>query len=427
MIRRRVELVLRIVAAAAIVAWIVNAAVPRAGGVVSVRGDELGEALPSWTRSATPSGVHVRLDTTPDAATSAWLAALRRAGTEVSWSGEGHALAPIALETYAAADPAGATIVLSSAAGDTAVLSDALGVLDTLCAPGSPSSVRLASLVGEVTLTSGEQPARATIAGGRAPKRVYVAGAAGWEAKFVVAALEEAGWSVDARVFVAPGLDVVQGAARAALDTSRHSAVILLDSAAAETVRGVEAFVRAGGGVVLAGDASRARRVAELIAWRAASRESAALGTLPGDTAWRGLSRVPLRLTAEGAALSLEVRSGAPVVVARRHYAGRVAGVGYDATWRWRMAGGDDSVAEHRAWWTRLVSSVAARPTVLEREAITGAAPIAALHAVLGPPSAPGDTPAAGFPRSVLANLLGLIALSALLGEWLLRRSRGAR
>ena len=423
-IRRRVEVVLRTVAAAAVVAWIVNAAVPRADGVVSVRGDELGDALPSWTRDASVGAVHVRLDTTPDAVTAAWLAAIRGAGTRLSW--ESDALVPVALETYPAADPAGGTIVLASVASTTSILSDALGPLDTL-ESNAATALRLASLVGEVTLTSGEQPARATIAGGRAPKRVYVAGAAGWEAKFVVAALEEAGWTVDARLFVAPGLDVAQGAGRAALDTSRHSAVILLDSAAAETVRGVEAFVRAGGGVVLAGDASRARRVAELIAWRAASRETAALGTLPGDTAWRGLSRVPMRLTSAGIALPLEVRSGTPVIVARRHHAGRVAGVGYDATWRWRMAGGENSVAEHRAWWSRLVSSVAARRPVIESDAITGAAPVAALHDVLGPPSAPGDTPAGGFPRSALANLLGLIALSALLGEWLLRRSRGAR
>jgi hypothetical protein len=203
--------------------------------------------------------------------------------------------------------------------------------------------------------------------------------------------------------------------------------VILLDSAAAETVRGVEEFVRAGGGVVVAGDASRGRRVAELVAWRAGTRETATLGTLPGDTVWRGLSRVPLWLTSAGAALPLEVRGDVPVVVARRHYAGRVAGVGYDATWRWRMAGGENGVAEHRAWWSRLVSSVAARPPVIESDAIASAAPVAALHDALGPPSASGATPGTALPRAALANLLGLIALSALLGEWLLRRARGAR
>jgi hypothetical protein len=255
-----------------------------------------------------------------------------------------------------------------------------------------------------------------------------VAGAAGWEAKFVVAALEESGWTVDARLFVGPGQDVVQGGgARAGLDTSRHAAVVLLDSAAAEQTRGVEQFVRSGGGVVLAGDANRASRVASLVAWRAGKRETAPLGTLPGDTTWRGLSRLPLDTIAPRRAVVLETRNGRPVVAARRHYSGRVAGVGYDQTWRWRMAGGDNGLVEHREWWSRVVASVAARPALVGTGVTTSAAPLASLYDVLGPPAPEARALPVALSPGLLANVLGLMCLAALLTEWLLRRSRGAR
>ena len=132
------------------------------------------------------------------------------------------------------------------------VVSDALGPLDTV---GSAlGAVRLASVEGNVTVTAGRQHARAYAPASERPRRVFVSGGAGWEAKFVIAALEERGWTVDADLFVGPDRDVRQGAA-APLDTARYSAVVLLDSTAAERARGVERFARAGGGVVLAGDA----------------------------------------------------------------------------------------------------------------------------------------------------------------------------
>ena len=422
--RRRMEVVLRIIGVAAVVGWIVNAIVPRAEGVMSVRADELGDALLRWTRDASAQNVHVRFDTIPDAASSAWLAALRGAGTRVSW--EGDALLPIAVETYPATSPAGGTVVLASAGDSVSVLRDALGPLDTLRATGA-TAVRLASHEGNLTLEARDQVARASAAERAAPKRVFVAGAAGWEGKFLIAALEEAGWQVDARLFVAPGEDVVQGGGRTTPDTARHAAAVLLDSAAAETIRGVEPFVRAGGGVVLAGDASRARRGADLVRWRAGARETAPLGTMPGDPEWRGLSRVPLRLASDTSALPLETRGDAATIVARRHHAGRVAAVGYDATWRWRMAGGEESVAQHRAWWSQLVSSVAMRASPEPATgAATGAAPLAEMHDMLGSPTLASAT-AMRIPRDVLANLFGALALGALLTEWLMRRARGAR
>jgi hypothetical protein len=63
-------------------------------------------------------------------------------------------------------------------------------------------------------------------------------------------------------------------------------------------------------------------------------------------------------------AVVLESRDGVAMIAARRLDAGRVMQVGYDETWRWRMAGGDESTAAHREWWSRLVAAVAYAPLV---------------------------------------------------------------
>lgn len=415
--RSRVELLLRVIGVAAVLAWIALALAPTAatsGAFVSVA--DLGRELPRLTRDGA-AAVHVRIDSLPGASASAWLAAMRRSGARVTWGGD---LAPLAVEAFRSAAPAGDVVVLAAAAPGAAVLEDALGVLDTLDGGGA---LRLASVEGTLSLATGSQVARVAPAPreSQAPKAIHVSGPASWEAKFVIAALEEAGWIVDARLFVAPGRDIVQGRARP-LDTATYAAVIVLDSVAAETARGIEAFARAGGGVVLAGDANNASRVRPLLAWRAAEREAAPLGVMPGDTAWRGLSRIPLVLASGPEALAVEGSARRAMVAARRHFAGRVAAVGYDETWRWRMAGGPNSVAEHRDWWSELVAGVALRP----ESGASGAAPVAALHAALGLPADAMRAPPA-FPRNALANLLGALALAALLAEWLLRRSRGAR
>lgn len=403
------------IALAALLLWIVNAIVPRSGAPSVVRGDALAGALPALTSNA--SGVVARLDHVPGAKERDWLAALRDAGDSVQWTGD---IAPIALETFAAADPSRGAFVLVSAPTRSTV-GDSLGAIDTLDIV--PATVRVGDVRGGITLTSGPQVARAPVAPAVAPRRVLVAGSASWEAKFVIAALEEAGWQVDARLRVRP--DAVVGADGIIVaDTGRHSAVILIDTSA-RMVAGLDGFVRAGGGLVLAGESSRLRSVASLVAWHAGARESAPLGTLPGDTLWRGLSRVPFIRIDTARAIVLERRGANPVIVARRHHRGRVLAVGYDETWRWHMAGGGNSVADHREWWSRHVASVAFRspPT---RNLATGSAPLAALHASLGP-ARPAVLPSTAWPRAFLGNLLGAIALAGLLAEWFLRRLRGKR
>ena len=422
--RLRLERVLRAIALASLALWIANAAWPRRDRMATLRGDALEGELPRLTAAALAESVHVHLETVPEASWVEWLAALRGAGVGVSWAGP--AGGALALETFRSPEPAGG-VVLLAAVPQQSVVNDALGPVDTLAVASAPSFVRLASVEGDVTVRSGLQPVRVAVRPAATPRRVFVSGAAGWETKFAIAALEESGWVVDARMFVRPDQDVVQGGVvRPALDTSRYAAVVLVDSAAAEATRGVVEFARAGGGVVLAGDANRSRRVAPLMGWTASARESAPLGTLPGDTAWRGQSRVPLDTIAERRAVALETRDGRAVIAARRHYAGRVLAIGYDQTWRWRMAGGESAVADHRAWWSRLVASVTARP-VIPSEVPSGSAPLATLHDALGPASESPRSIAPRLPRDLLSHVLGLVCLVALLSEWLTRRARGGR
>src|SRR5260221_12504209 len=85
--------------------------------------------------------------------------------------------------------------------------------------------------------------------------KVLVISDANWESKFVVAALEEAGWKVDALIRVAPSVNVTQGS-MAAIDTAGYSAVVALDGSASPYANRLADYVQSGGGVVLAPQAA---------------------------------------------------------------------------------------------------------------------------------------------------------------------------
>ncbi len=413
--RLRLERVLRVLGLAALAAWILLALRPHAGRTERATGAALSQSLERWTRSDAIASAAVSFDTVPDATHTAWLRALQGAGVPVHWSSD--LRDPLAVESYPAADPAGGLMVLMSA--DSArprVLSDALGLLDTTGA----TSARLSAVEGDLIVESLRQRARVSQLLGASLGRVFVAGSADWESKFAIAALEESGWLVSARLAVGPGHDVVQGTSLAALDTARYAVVVLLDSAAAERTRGVERFVRSGGGLVLAGDANRAPVVARLLAWRSLTREVAPLGTSAEDSAWRGTSRVPFTPVTNRAVI-LERRAGNATLLARRHFAGRVVAVGYDQSWRWRMTGGEAAVTAHREWWSRLAASVALRPA---GSGSNGSAPLAGVFGALGDPSLPDVTPD-WLGWRVLARLFGFLAFAALVAEWSMRRARG--
>ena len=392
-----------------------------AGGSVELTAP-LGEAiLARWTTTAATDTLGVRLGTPPAPLVRDWLVALRRAGTAVHWADGG--IAPLAVEAERAPDPAGTVLLrVSGPAGASVRLADDLGTTDSLALGSLGASLRLAAVAGVVRVALGSNAA-GTVATTRpapiAPQRhLVVLGAAGWESKFVVAALEERGWQVDARLVVAPGLAVTQGTPFP-LDTMRIAAVIALDSTASPFAPAIVRFVRSGGGLLLgpgAAESTALRRIAP-------GRGEVVLRpnfTSGGTVSRERLGMRDLAPLAPGA-LPLELRGSHVAVAVQREGAGRVGQVGYLESWRWRMEGGPAGLAGHRDWWAAVVASVA-----YGGEAAAGGAddpaPRAALFTALGAPSQPtSHTPFTIFPL-----VLGVLLL-CLVGEWASRRLRGAR
>jgi hypothetical protein len=378
--------------------------------------------LATWTRAPSNVRLHADLATTPDARVIDWLAALAHSGHAVTWSGSPPA---VAMSAEAVADPSGSVRVDVAAPSHTpVVLRDSASVIDSVRVGQLGATIVTPLVVGTLVGDADGQRVSA-----RAPDRAHlrsivVIGDAGWEAKFVVSALEERGWPVIARFRVAPNVDVAQGIVLP-LDTSRVAAVVAIDTTVQSLGAALERFVRSGGGLVLAGPASLAPAVASLSPGSLDTRTHPSV--LPADTIGLGATgfyRVSA-LKADGVAL--ERRAGAIVVAARRVGVGRVLQIGFDDSWRWRMAGGPGSAAAYRDWWARVVAAVAYVPGAPPHVANgSGAsAPLAHLIDRLGPsrPIAAGNTPRAPVDRGLLLALIMIL----LLAEWASRRVRGLR
>jgi len=397
-----------------------------ATSAVSARSGRLADALPEWTTiSVAPELIAIRLDSAPTPRERDWLAALRGAGSDVRWSGN---VAASAIAVQPVVSPKGGLVVMVAAPDNAVVeLSDELGVIDSVRAAGEGAGFTVPVADGVLTARVGGTASRAALADSVTIRRLLVIGDAGWESKFVVAALEEDGWKVDADIRVAPGIGVSQGAT-ASIDSSRYAAVIVLDASGAARSRQIAAYARSGGGVILAGRAASADEFAELRAGATGSEATgSAMQTSAGPTTLRTLSLVPI-VNLKPDALALDRRAALVAAAARRHSAGRVMQHGYADTWRWRMSGGGNSVSEHRQWWTSAVASVAYAPRiVLPRVDETDAAPLAALTAALGPATA-SESASGGDGERVLSMwwLFGLLSVS-LIGEWASRRLRGVR
>jgi hypothetical protein len=255
--------------------------------------------------------------------------------------------------------------------------------------------------------------------------RLLVLGNAGWESKFVMSALEEAGWKVDAEIRVAPAVDVTQGVV-SSIDPSRYSAVVALDASAAARASEIGRYVSAGGGLILAGAAGSLDAFASLRAGPTGRAQvPSILDGESGSTTLESLSLLPIG-SVRPDAVRLDTRLGVTTAAARRHGSGRVLQEGYLDTWRWRMGGGDNSPAAHREWWTRLVSSVAYAPALRSSPDEADNAPNAKLIAALGPPSELSTSLATAAGSISLWLLFAILSLS-LLAEWASRRLRGSR
>ncbi|HEU4586507.1 MAG TPA: hypothetical protein VFR95_12210 [Gemmatimonadaceae bacterium] len=412
-------------ASLALLAWMIwlSLGARRATGEHRVsRSASLADSLASWTLDPRAESLHVAFGELPPRQQRDWLVALRRAGAAVSWSSAG--AAPVALVVEPSNGPAsGVRALIAAPVGSRVVVSDSLGVLDTVVTVGPSASLHARGVIGTASALAGGTRASARPRDSLESRAVAVLGSAGWEAKFVIAALEESGWTVSARLAVAPGMFVRQGSVK--LDTAATGVVVVLDSTASRDAGAVERFVRSGGGLVLAGDAARSAPFAPIAAGPAGARQSAASISFADSAPRRALGFYPI--AARDGAVELESRDGAAVVAARRAGAGRVVQVGYDATWRWRLQGGGDSPEAHRDWWSQVVGSAAyraSRPLAINEDALDPA-PLVATYAALGEPIAPEHATARPAVRPVLRGWMLIALLAMLLAEWASRRLRG--
>ena len=382
---------------------------------------ELRASLERWTTEP-PKSAHVSLGVAPGGEARDWLRALRRAGTTVTWRAQ--EIPPLAIEVAAVANPRGGwKLWVAAPARARIAVADAIAPIDSVVAPAGGASVFAPVATGTLTATVNGHRASGNARDTLMPRRVLVLARATWEAKFVISALEDAGWSVDARLSVAPGVDVTQGTPRLP-DTARHAAVVVLDAPSVRTASAIARYVRGGGGAVLSGASARGGALAEIAAGGVRARVRPSTMTFADDSPRRGLSFLAIVPRAD--AIVLEEHDGRVAAAARRVEAGRVVQLGYDESWRWRLAGGAQAVDAHRAWWSAIVSSVAYRAAAPLSRAEHDDAPLARLVDALGPSSAEAGTSPTRATWSPPAVLLFALATGLLLIELASRRLRGA-
>jgi hypothetical protein len=366
----------------------------------------------------------VSLDTALDDTTRALLAARRDAGGGVRWRGT---LEPSVATIDPVPGPAGlVSLVVGSAPRRPLVVRDSVGRIDSVSLTTPVTAITIAAPMGALTARVAAQPLRLRAAPGDSARRVLVLAQPGWEGKFVVAALEEAGWLVDARFPVRPDTAVVQGRPRA-LDGARVAVVIALDSTAGSMARAIDGFVRAGGGLVLGAGAHTMPGFAALRAGAAGARREPVSLVLDSAAPRRTLPLVPVRQLTSGA-VALERDGPSIVLAARRVGAGRVVTVGVEDSWRWRMTGPAGSVDAHRRWWSALVSAAHGGVNLAHTPRVeSSAAPLASMVATLGAPDRAVRRASGGPPAPARPWRWILLAMAALLVEWGVRRLRGAR
>ena len=379
----------------------------------------LDSSLVSWS-AARPAQVTVDADRIPALEQRDWLVALRRTGSDVRWTSPDSSGGALVVET--GPQPGAPARIVALATPSTAVrLADALGLIDSATASGSGIVTWQASPIGSASAGIGNATATAAPRDSLSVRPVLVVGQAGWESRFVVSALEESGWTVAARLSVAPGAVVRQGAP-VRMDTASLSAVVVLDSTAAINADEIARFVRQGGGLIASGPGTRNAAIRGVLP-PVRQGTPGEIGALLGPSPHTGLST--RTFVANASAVPLERRGNAPVILARRVGSGRVVAIGYDDTWRLRMVPTSDAAPEaHRTWWSSLVGGVAlVRPVARQVDGIDEA-PFASTVASLGAPTGRGAG-APGPMRWPWEIILAMAAGASMLAEWLSRRLRG--
>jgi len=420
-LRRRFEVGCRVVAFA-LIGWLIGTSIfPAPRRVVErASSSDVLARLPSWTRTPSSAALHATLDAAPSPLGVAWLAALRHAGHVVTWNGAPPA--SVAVAEPVIAPGGGVRVNVAAPANSRLILADVAGTIDStrVTRDGLGAGFTVPLSLDSLSLHVDRQPLTVARPNDVAPRAVLVVGDAGWEAKFVAGALEERGWKVVTRFAVAPGVDV-RATEQPRIDTASLAAIIAIDSSVGTLGAAVQRFVEQGGGLVLAGSSAGARSVSALAPGSVGPRVRRNVAAT--DTIGLGTTGYfPVAAVREDA-IALERRGSGVTVAARRVGTGRVLQVGYDDSWRWRMAGASGSEAAHREWWSRVVSSVAYAPATVEGEPKSFDAPVVALFGRLGPPRPAPVTSRGG----VDSRLLLAIILTLLLVEWTSRRLRGLR
>jgi hypothetical protein len=419
--------------AAAVLLWVLVQSVggKPASGREGADPATLPSALVRWSTVAAPPAVDAEVGLPLLPATRDWLAALPGAATRVSW--HARALPEIALAVSPVPDPAGVTrLRLAASPGVVVTLRDRGGVLDTVTVGAAAgASITTRGIQGVVDAEAAHTTASAYVTAPLVLRHVLVLGQVGWESRFVVDALEERGWRVDTRLSLAPHSDMRQGATEP-LDTAHYAAVVVTDSSGVTAASRLVAYVRSGGGLVLAGTAAAMPAIRDLAPGTPGVLvPGTAMG--PGDSvAAAAKGRLALLPVAglRSDAVPLEMRDRAVAVAARRVGEGRVVQSGYLDTWRWRMATTRGEGAQ-RDWWAGLVGAVAYAPRQHAPPALPVArraqdnVPAAAAIDALGPmtPVLAGPSGPAG---SGGRTWLFAVIVIALLAEWASRRFRGA-
>lgn len=383
----------------------------------SVATGGLADALQRWTTAVAPARASVRLERLPTPAERDWLAALGRAGSRIEWSGD---LDAIGVEAVTSAEPQHSYVIRAATApGAEMTIRDGNREIAGVTPTAGGASVRTTVLSGPVSLDAGGGRASAGAPRARRIGRAAVIGPADWETKFVIAALEERGWLVDSRVIVGPAVSV-GAVAPAALDTSRYSAAVIVGRLPGGWLPQLVRFVGTGGGLVVTGGAIRDRSLSTLLPAQPGRALAARDSAVVSREGLGGFTVAP-----DPRAVVLETRGDAPVVVAGRMGNGRVLMAGYTDTWQWRMRGDEDALEAHRDWWSAVVGAAAYAPDTAAAVLSPESAPLALLHATLGPPGTPAAPALLGDGRVPVDALLFVLATLALLVETVSRRRRG--
>src|SRR5258705_410818 len=150
--RRRFELACRI-GAFAIIGWLLGASViPTAGRRVErATAAQLESRLGVWTRSPSTTLLYGDFTAAPSSWAIDWLAALKRSGHVVTWSGSPAALA---LTAEALADPRGGVrIDVAGPTGASVAIRDDASAIDSIRIANLGGSVSTPVIVGRVNAT----------------------------------------------------------------------------------------------------------------------------------------------------------------------------------------------------------------------------------------------------------------------------------